>query len=210
MRNFKLEVNSRVDVLKDDNKFKSVIQDVYEDYFCISIPMNNGEYMTFNKGEYIELFYYKDERYIYKLICTIIGGTKDNNIPMYKISNPKEIVKIQRRNYVRVNITKPVEYIRGQYDESVNGVFTQALLLDLSGGGMRIKIKEELEYDELITVKINCGDNKIYLKTKIVRKEKTTDSRYIYGTVFCEVDNNTREKVIQEVFSIMRKQRELV
>lgn len=75
---------------------------------------------------------------------------------------------------------------------------------------MRVKIKEELKYGDLITVKVNCGESDLYLKAKIVRKEKSIDGRYIYGSEFWEVDNNLREKVIQEIFSIMRKQRELV
>lgn len=210
MKNFKLEVNTRLDILKDDSKFKSVIQDVEKDFFCISIPINNGEYMTFRNNEYIEMVYYKDESYLYKLTCNVIGTTKDNNIPMYKISNPKEIVKVQRRNFVRVNITKKTSYVKGEYSGIRGEQFLPALLLDLSGGGMRVKIKEELKYGDLITVKVNCGESDLYLKAKIVRKEKSIDGRYIYGSEFWEVDNNLREKVIQEIFSIMRKQRELV
>ena len=82
--------------------------------------------------------------------------------------------------------------------------------MDLSGGGMRIKVKEKLSFNDSIISNLNYENEKVVIKGRVVRIEKTEDKRYIYGIDFKDIDNSTREKIIRIVFKIMRKQRELV
>ncbi len=74
---------------------------------------------------------------------------------------------------------------------------------------MRIKLREKLEKSDVISAKIGSENEEVLIKGKIVRVDITEDKRYIYGISFGELDNRTREKIIQIVFRIMRKQRKL-
>ena len=75
---------------------------------------------------------------------------------------------------------------------------------------MRIKAKEKLENNDVVIGNLKYENEKINVKGKIIRIEKTEDKRYIYGVSFIDMNNSTREKIIRTVFKIMRKQRELV
>lgn len=210
MSKFKLVINSRIDVFVGKAVYKTVIQDVLKDGFLISIPVNEGEYLMLNQHEEVELYNYVDDLSLYKLTCNIIGKVIDNNIPLYKVSLPKDIKKIQRRNYVRVNMLQPIKYVKGETNNIKDGQMLPALLLDLSGGGMRIKLREELYSGDIIFAQLKSNELAINAKGKVVRKEKCNDGRFIYGISFWQLDNIERENIIRNVFKIMRKQRELV
>lgn len=210
MSKFKLVINSRIDIMLDKRVYKTIIQDVVKDGFLISIPISEGEYLILNQHEEVELYNYVDDLSLYKLNCNIIGKVIDNNIPLYKISLPKDIKKIQRRNYVRVNMLHPIKYVKGESNNIKDNEMLPALLLDLSGGGMRIKLREELYIGDIISAQLNSEELAINVKGKVVRKEKSNDGRFIYGISFWQLDNISREDIIRNVFKIMRKQRELV
>lgn len=209
MSKFSLVVNSRVDVLVDKVVYKTTIQDVLKDGFLISIPANHGEYLLLNKNEDIELLNYVDDLSLYKLTCSVIGRVVDNSIPLYKISLPRDIKKIQRRNYVRVNMLHPIKYSKEEA-KNKGSEMLPALLLDLSGGGMRIKLREELAAGDVISAELKSDELSITAQGKVVRKEKCDDGRFIYGVSFGQLDTISKEKIIRSVFKIMRKQRELV
>lgn len=210
MSKFKLIINSRIDVMMEKKVYKTVIQDVLKDGFLISIPVNEGEYLMLNYHEEVELYNYVDDLSLYKLTCNVIGKVIDNNLPLYKISLPKDVKKVQRRNYVRVNMLHPIKYVKGDSGNLNDKKMLPALLLDLSGGGMRIKLREELYKGDSISAKLNLDELEINVKGKVVRKEKCDDGRFIYGISFWQLDNMSRESIIRSVFKIMRKQRELV
>lgn len=210
MRPYDFKINSRVEFIQKEETYKTTIQDVVDDGFYINIPVVNGEFLTFNMHEDIELFNYVDDNKLFKLRCTVDGKRIDNGIPLYKLSLPTKVTKIQRRNFVRVDMIQPIRYskkIGNEAEENKN--MAPALLLDISGGGMRIKLKEELSYGDMIIAELKSDNLMIKAEGKVVRKEKSIDDRFIYGISFWQMDNKVREQIIKDVFTIMRKQREM-
>lgn len=213
MESLKLSINGRVDVLwEEENIYKSTIQEIEEDSFSITIPVNNGEYLTPHAGEKLELMCYDDGGNVYRFNCKVKGRNTDNNIPLYILSEPYDVSIIQRRNYVRVKIVQMIQYLKGSLEgENINSLkFSPAILLDLSGGGMKIKINEKPSLGEQLIAELKYNEYEALTKGKIVRIEKTEDNKYICGVNFDDLDNITREKIIKMVFTIMRKQRELL
>ncbi|GAB6167684.1 flagellar brake domain-containing protein [Clostridium carnis] len=207
-----IRVNNKVAILWDEEIYKSVIQDINEKESLISIPVCNGIYLTMRDGDEVDQVYYDDKGNVFNYKCKVLGRVIENNIPFYKLGKPYDIRKIQRRDYVRVNVVQVINYIKEESlirDFQKEEKFNPALLLDLSGGGMKIKIKEDISYGDSIVGNLIYQNEKIIIRGKIVRKEKTEDNRYICGIKFCDIDNGTREKIIKTVFTIMRKQREL-
>jgi c-di-GMP-binding flagellar brake protein YcgR len=204
-----LEINNKIEVIYEKKNYKSIIQDINEENkeFFISIPVLDGEYLILHSGTIIEHIYYDDKGNVFKYKSKVIEKIKEDNIPLYKLSSPYDIKKIQRRDFVRVNFVRVINYVNPkEYDEADQ---RKALLLDLSGGGMKIKVADKLSNGDLILSKLVYEDITVSVKGTIVRVEKTSDKKFVYGVNFIDLDNSAREKIIQIVFTIMRKQREL-
>nr|WP_207720965.1 PilZ domain-containing protein [Clostridium gasigenes] len=212
VKKFDVVINSKLEVKWADGIYKTLVQDSNSKNILISIPVVGGVYLTLKTGEEIELVYYDNGENIFSFKCRVINRIKENNIAYYSITLPYDVIKIQRRNYVRVDTVQVIKNIK-KYEKETNGQaddkISNALLLDLSGGGMRIKFREKLEKSDVISAKIGSENEEVLIKGKIVRVDITEDKRYIYGISFEELDNRTRERIIQIVFRIMREQRKL-
>lgn len=203
MKRFKLEVNNNIEIYDDDKVYKSRIQSVNDEEIYIDIPLHNNEYLILNKGDDIHLIKYGNEGSVYELSCKVIDRKIEGNIRLYRLSEPYDIKKIQRRNYVRVETIRGIKCFRK--DEEFD-----ALILDLSGGGMKIKSNKKLKMDEEIVSFIKTDDGEFMVKGKIIRVEETSFNQYSLGIEFVDIEERTREKIIKLVFSIMRKQMELI
>ncbi|MDY4721146.1 MAG: PilZ domain-containing protein [Clostridium paraputrificum] len=209
MKKFKLEINGNIQILEGEVFYKSNLQDVTESYILIDIPVNNGIYLTMNDNDEIEAEHYVDGGSYYKLNCRVLGRTREGKLNLYKLSKPYNISKIQRRNYVRVDMVEYAFY-KLQNDNGEE-VWKKGIILDLSGGGMKIKIEEKLSLRDRVTVNIFIAENeKVQIVGEVVRVEKSNTGEYICGLKFKEISERTRDKIIQKVFEQMRKQRGLV
>ena len=211
MINFEVVINSKLEVRVDDEIYKTRVQDSNSKNLVISVPVIGGVYLTLRTGEEIDLIYYDDKANIFNFKSKIINRIVENGVPYYSITLPYNVKKIQRRNYVRVDTVQVINDIR-KYDEktkSLENKVSNGLLLDLSGGGMRIKSRDKLNKNDIIIAKIGNVKEEISIKGKIIRVDIADDKKYIYGISFLDLDNRTRERIIGTVFTIMRKQREL-
>lgn len=196
-------INNKVEISWNDGYYKSNIENVEEDSISISIPIKEGQYIPLRIGEQIEVIYYYNND-IYKFY-TVVTDRKMDRIPLILLAQPKEVFKVQRRKFVRVPIVSNIEYAKVEYNSTIKPL--KAIMVDLSGGGMRIKISEEIELgDELITY-ITMGNEQLILKGEVVRIDKAEDrKKSICGVSFTELDEGKREKLIRFIFQIMRDQ----
>lgn len=207
MANLKLEVNSKVNIIWNKEPYKSLVQDVTENNITIDIPVYEGSYLTLKKDEEIELTYFQDSNYCYGFSCTVLGRKVENNIPVYILSNPFNVKKIQRRNFVRV---PTVEYILYK-NRSKDTEWKRALIKDLSGGGLRIQIEEFVEVMDKLLINIYNENEKLQVTGEIVRiVEDRENKSYICGINFVDIDERTRDKIITKVFYLIRRQREVI
>ena len=103
-------------------------------------------------------------------------GRRDDNSDYHKKRDFNE-----KRDFIRMKIDTPVEMIISRGGES-----SQGLCLDLSGGGMRIKVEKNKEMcigTELkVTLSSDAGHNPMLKATAVVtRVEKSNDSYCILG-----------------------------
>lgn len=209
MKKFKLEINGNIQILDGEVFYKSNLQDVAENYLLIDIPVNNGIYLTMHENDEIEAEYYVDGGNYYKFNCRVLGKAREGKLNLYRLSKPYNIIKIQRRNFVRVDMVEYAFYkLQNDNEEEA---WKKGIILDLSGGGMKIKTEEKLSLRDRVTVNIFIGENeKIQVVGEAVRVEKCKINEYICGLKFKEISERTRDKIIQKVFEQMRKQRGLV
>jgi len=197
-------INGKLEISWNDSYYKSKIENVDEKAIYISIPIKDGKYIPLRVGEQVEVFYYF-ENDIYKFY-SVVSGRQTDRIPLLLIEMPKEVIKVQRRKFVRVPIVCDIEYFKeGNKASSLKPL--KAIMVDLSGGGMRIKIGEEVKLGNIIMTHIPLGNEKLILKGEVVRIEQDEDKKKsICGISFTDLDERKREKLIRFIFKIMRAQ----
>lgn len=219
MEKLELLINNKIEVICENQFFKSNIQDVNENFFEISIPTKDGEYIPLRAGDLAEVIYYQDLN-IFQFDAKVLGR-KVESIPLIMLEIPTSYKVIQRRQFYRVakldyvtftnfeKITETSIYNPSKSKEpSDSSVFSQrAVLLDLSGGGMKIKVEEKIEYGDVLHFSLNIMKEEIQIHGMVVRVERDEQNFYVCGICFLDLTNLEREKIIQYTFEIMRAQR---
>ena len=201
MVNLQLKVNGRLEILLGNEVFYSSVQDIKEDILLIGIPMIKGYYVKFENNTKLSMLYFEGSN-VYKFESMIIGRDKCGNMPLYKLTLPEKVSKIQRREFVRVNVRIPVEIT-----EEKNKY--KAFAIDLSGGGMKIKLDKELSNGSIISIKFKSviRDELISIEGRVVRECGKEENKYIYGIKYYKINEKIREQIIRDIFNIMRKQK---
>lgn len=197
-------INGKLEVTWNDGYYKSSIENVDDNSIHISIPIRDGQYIPLRVGEQVEVFYYFNND-IYKFY-SVVTDRKMDRIPLILIAIPEEVIKVQRRKFVRVPIVCDIEYFKEGSKATLKPL--KAIMIDLSGGGMRIKLSEDVKLGNKIMTHIPLGNEKLILKGEVVRIEKDEEDKRknICGVSFLNLDERKREKLIRFIFQIMRKQ----
>lgn len=211
-KKFNVTIGNKIEIYLDGNYYKSNIQDVDDSSIGISIPIEGGQYISARKGDNVEVIYY-DKDSIYKFNSRVVRR-ENRNIPIIYLNFPNKFDRIQRRKYVRVSLVKYIKYMEVPREFRIDSVdnetvlnMKKAILLDISGGGTKIKIPNKLKKGGIILTSITMEEgNDILLKGQVVRCELDDDSLYECGINFIEMGSMQREKLIQHVFKIMREQ----
>lgn len=210
MNNFNLEINDRIEVFVGDKAYKALIIDIQDDFLRINAPVNDGEYLMLHSGEKIEMNSYLDDNRCFNFYSEVISRGKEGSIIYFQISTPFDVRKIQRRNFFRVGLVAPIEYkkITNIDAEEIDSIpYKESLMVDLSAGGLKLKTKDDINKDDLLLINMKVKELQVELKCDIVRIENTPDKEKLCGLRFLDITAAQSEKIIQELFEIMRKQR---
>ncbi|WP_160686109.1 PilZ domain-containing protein [Clostridium sp. C2-6-12] len=210
MEDFKLRINDRVEVVKDEKAYKALVIDINEDFLTINLPVNDGNYLMLHSNEKIEMTCYLEDGRCFKFYSEVILRGKESNILFYKISPPFDIQKIQRRNFFRVDLTNDIHYKKitlVEEEDYENIPYKKGLMVDLSAGGLKLKAKDNISKDDLLLVKMKVNEVELELKCDIVRIENTEDKEKLCGLRFIEISPAQSELIVRELFKIMRRQR---
>ncbi|NFB56420.1 flagellar protein [Clostridium botulinum] len=208
------KINNRVEIEWEDGYYKSIIQDVNEDTIYINIPANKGKYLPLNYNDKVTVFYFHGEK-IFKF-RTIVTGRKIDKILLIALKKPQKMNRIQRRNFVRISLIlntyaalidtkRDLKEICYANKCNTEFDFFDADIVDISGGGLKLSAKKDIDFGEEIIVNIPFEKENMAVKGKIIRKQNEKE-KYIYGVKFLDIDVLAREKIIKFIFSKMRKQ----
>lgn len=210
MQDFNLNINDRIEVIIDPKSYKTLIIDIQDDFIMINLPVNDGEYLMLHLGETIKMNSYLDEGRCFNFSSKVISRGKEGNVIYYKISRPFDIKKIQRRNFFRVGLLDKIKYkkITNVDKKDFDNIpYKEGFMVDLSGGGLRLKVKDDIKKDDSFLIKMIIKDIAIELKCDIARIENTADKEKLCGLKFLDITPAQSDIIVQELFEIMRKQR---
>ena len=213
MNNFELKVNYRLEVIFNDKNYKCLVTDIDEEWTKINIPVCEDEYLSLYSGEVIEINMYLDSGKCYNFNSKVLSRGKEGNISYYKLGMPFNIKRIQRRSYFRVGVLNLAHYrnITNFDNNDLDDIpYTEAMMIDLSGGGVKLKINEDVQVNDILSIKMNIKGSDIIVKGEVVRVQRSGDNENLCGIKFLDISQSQIDKIIEELFEIMRKQRALI
>lgn len=223
MKKLNLQINKRIEFISEEGKISiSLIQDIQENFMLITIPMIGVKPQIFHDQEELEGVYYeKDNVYVFTL--KVLERVLDN-IPLYKVTLPTNLKKIQRRDFVRIPISLPIYYmeinkeledmLKNSKLEEIEKAFVnqweKGYTMDLSGGGIRASVRKPIDIGKRVFFILQSPKMYLGLKGEILRCDATIvekHTRYQLGIKYVDILEKEREQIIAFIFAEMRKLR---
>ena len=216
MEKLGLIINKNIEIIWEKEAYKSIIQDIGEKYFSISIPSKNGNFIPLRQGDIAEVLYY-DNLNIFQFDSNVVGR-KFDGIPLIMLETPKKYKLVQRRQFFRVVTLDGLtilnyEKLKDKNNKRIktlkplNDKFKKAILIDLSGGGMRVKLEEPMVVGDILHLFLDIQKEEIEIYSKVVRIISSEFKSFTYGICFLDLTEKEREKIIKYSFDITRRQR---
>lgn len=212
-KNIIMEINCKMEICTSENKMgRTIIQDVDNDntFILIAIPIVNGINYPLTIGDVIECTYNSRDEKIYGFSAKVVGR-KFDVIPLIVLQRQSVFSSVQRRDNVRFPFVKSMKYVvidkcnEAMLKNFENYKYKKGHVMDISGGGMRIKINQKLDLGQLIMIKSLIDNEPFSLFGKISRVEGRDEENFIYGIKFNDIDSRLREDIIKYIFKNMRK-----
>lgn len=203
----------------------------------IAVPIENGHLVPLEIGERYDVSFITSAG-IY--VCTVVikNRFKQNTLYFLAVEVVSDLKKEQRRQYFRLEKIRPFEYhqLADTEDELLKALMekryssdeerrqiaaglrdfkaveTSAIMVNISGGGMKFQSDEELKREALIRIRLLLDDTdpapydlfaRIIFTERIYNKEK----RYEHRCEFININRDTRESIVRYIFNEERKQR---
>lgn len=207
----KIKINKRVEILWKNEYYRSNVQDVKSGNFVISIPMQGGKYLPIHVGESVEMHYYDGDS-IYSFSGEIVSRGNEG-LPVLIVRTPGDAKKIQRRRYVRVPHTGELKYLEVPKDYKLRRIdqgtisrMTNALTVDISGGGLKFITHDDVR-EKVLLVMLQIDDLRMIAKGEVVRCiYDEVEKAYDCGINYTDIGEQDREKLISYIFKLMRQQ----
>ena len=218
-----IQVNQRLSIILDtpegEKSILSYVREVYPDRLVLTRPQDWEENIAYlEEGEEIRTkLFTRIGVLLYTAV--ILNSPADD---AFTIEYNEDFAQIlQRRAYTRVALETVVDC---SYDELVKAEIVnngnkdnfveysaplscefekkvvEAETVDIGGGGLRIKTKEDLPRQKTITFKINLFDDIIIAKGVIVENNNLPEHQY--GVQFTQISDEDRNKIIKTCFKI--------
>lgn len=213
--NIPFKINEKIEIIDNNITYKANIQDVKRDHILISMPVSEDKYYLMHRGSTVE-FYITGEKEITKFKSDVLGKTLENSISLAILSAPVFIEKMQRREYFRLPVAMDAKLsmltgdrVYSNIKDVPDGFFNKmkaCIIVDISGGGLRVAIKEHMQKGHYSIVLMKIPDE-IFLLCKIVWVEKDNLNRnYKVALRFEGISERERDRIIKFIFEKMRNQ----
>lgn len=197
-------------LIKSSKTYVSQVVDfIDEETISIASPIKNGLLVIPERWINYRLYFYTTKG-LYQCDSTVLKIYRENNMVMAQVKLTSELMKIQRRQYFRLECVKDIDYrlitdeeakleerlINRNYENDeekaeiikklaeINKNWIHASMIDVSGGGCRFTSSEKLEPGSKIKVKLEYEfkDNIKTLNTsaEIIASQKIYDRSGFY------------------------------
>lgn len=211
-------INDKVEIIDNEKTYISMIQDIDRDTLLIGVPVFELRSYPICIGDDLE-YYVVSHGDVYRCKSAILGRKTENNVQMVILNNPEVCVKIQRREYFRLNILMDVKYYPlpnrtySSIKDVSRGYFNKmksSTALDISGGGIRIICYENIPKGSFVLVSFSIPEEIAVLCNVVWCQQDYTDKKYRLALKYAHIDERERDKIIKFIFRKTREQSKLI
>lgn len=201
-----LMVNERliISLTKDERveQYSSRIEEVTGANMAIAMPLSKGYPIMLSPGDLFDGRIIKDGA-MYGFRSRFLDK-KLQPVPVWIVSLPQQLTKIQQRAFVRIDARLPVDITCADNNEladdpEVLSVWTK----DISGGGMQLIVNTRLKIGELLHLTFKLPDPpEIHATGEIIRIHQPEPERQLFwiGVYFTEILEKDRTRIIRYIF----------
>ncbi|HHW30466.1 MAG TPA: hypothetical protein GXX20_02150 [Clostridiaceae bacterium] len=198
-----LEVFNQLDEKIQDNLISQFESLVGNDRIIIYAPITKGKLFPIHIGWTINVMFFNDEN-LYRFQAKVINRFTVNNIPFLEAVVTSSIERIQRRAYFRLQCFIPVEYrVFSKDNNDEETPFKKCVAINISGSGLCLKMKEELNIDDIIECKFVINKRELKPICQVVRVESEIADfhfGYMIGTKFIKLSKQDVDRIVSFIF----------
>lgn len=179
----------------------------------IYAPIHEGNIYPLHIGWTMVIYFLQKEN-LYSFSAKLLDRKIKDQIALLSIELTTSIERIQRRQFFRFECNLPIKYrvIESTDDAgSEYPEFMSAFTVDISGGGVCIKLKEHISLNKLIECELELEENnKIVFMGEVVRSSKREEDmifNYDVGISFKDISNRDKDNIVKYIFCKQRKLR---
>ncbi|MPL60692.1 Flagellar brake protein YcgR [bioreactor metagenome] len=181
-------------------RYNSRIEDVALNNFTIAMPMRKGQPVYINhSSRIIGKVFAGSVAYQFK---SSLLDKRMHPLPVWVVSLPTDVKKIQQRAFVRVDAVLPIMF-KLQDDGDDDRPLFSATTKDISGGGLRMIFKESIKLGTRLEVSIELLElGIIETLAEVVRVDRPDETRDLYwiGLKYLNLPETLCNKIIKFVF----------
>ena len=190
--------------------YSSRVEDLDGGKICIAWPTENGLRVSVRAGEEVFLSFTREDA-AYGLRAKV-EKTVAEPVPVVVVEPIGSVTRTQRREFVRVRTSIPVEMI-GVPDpsqETTVVLLIKTRTLDLSGGGFAVFYKDAVPSGTVFETKFSLPGmpEEFHLHAKLVRCERREDAQrnriHRLGFMFLDMPESTRSRIVRFVFGVQK------
>lgn len=181
--------------------YRSRIEEIHSDHLVLAMPFDKGVPIFTSAGATIYGRVMADS--VPYLFVSQYIGKKISPLPVWLVSCPVKVIKLQQREHVRIDIKIPASVTL--LDQEAEQAPMKMLINDISGGGVRLVSQQPypIGVNFLISFELP-GPEVIETIGQVVRCEQPHPDQPIYwlGLKFVGLQERHRNKIIKYVFQI--------
>lgn len=209
-----LKINQKVEIRLDNASYKgsypSRVEELPSNRITLAAPIKKGKIIPLGRGDIITVYYWTQTAG-YSFTTRVIK-TGFRRIPTITVERPREMKRIQRRNYLRIPAILPITFSVLEDLEHVSRLeIYRGETIDISGGGVMFKSPIKLTEDVCLEMEItlprkgtvNVGGRVVRIREKLGK----SGPEFFVGVDFSVIDESDRDKIIGFVFQRQREMR---
>ncbi len=186
-------------------RFRTIVESKEsDDTLLLYTPIYKGSVLPMIEGEIFELVYVeldaKASKYnVYAVKAQVLEIVLRNDIHMILVNRISDVKRVQRRDFYRLNLIKPLLIEAVDTDNTI-----EVLLKDISAGGLKALSPINLELDSEYIIYINLIPDEPYIvRGKVLestyRDEIYGKSKYLIRLSYINIDKVVQGSIVRQI-----------
>lgn len=202
-----LNINQKIDIIVERGPYKgaylSKVAEINDDIYQVTAPFFNGEIVPLHINQIIKISYCSDNA-SYQFTAKILDRKREP-VALFTVEKKSEAIRIQRRNFFRLNVKLKVNYrVLDSEDNFEDSELKETTTIDISAGGIKMAVDDDFPGEGVLELYLDIPEIKnTSIFGKIVNNYDLPDGRAI-GIEFIGIEQKDQDKIVSWLFDFQR------